>query len=167
MKKALTTLTISSLLSVGFSTLGIPVAIGFSSPELSKPDSFIQLSVDGSDYYAQAQLTSESGNLIVERLRSDEESCATGKPAASYFVRGGVNGLLYPYDCSYLELRGEGISYKFADTSGTERCRGKAIVAFHGSFGQRGEATMIWEVEGAVSGYGCSTVGENYEYIMY
>lgn len=112
---------------------------------------------------ACAQITSESGNLILERLRSYPEACATGKPSDSYFVKGGVSGLLYPSKCDGLP---SGFAeYKFVDTSGTERCTGYASINFAG--GRENLTIMFWEVRGAVSGYSCSTIGERYEYRMY
>jgi hypothetical protein len=108
-----------------------------------------------------ATFVSPDGNLKIRQLRSYQEACATGQPSDSYYVKDGVSGVLYPSECG--QYGSDAAEYKFVDRSGNERCTGKAVIAFGGIYGGGAKAVTYWEIQNAVSGYNCSTIGETYE----
>lgn len=107
-------------------------------------------------------LVSQDGNLKIRQLRSYQEACVTGKPSDSYYLKDGVSGVLYPSQCG--QYGGDIAEYKFIDIGGNERCTGKAVIGL----GEReAEAVTFWEIEDAVSGHVCSTIGKTYEIKMH
>ncbi len=85
-------------------------------------------------------------------------SCSLTRPWGSYQVKQGVAGILIPLDCR--EPGGDSSTSRFIDTSGDERCYGQMYQDW-----TRGIITT-WEVEGAVAGYRCSTIGQTYRIPM-
>jgi|AGSF01.1.fsa_nt_gi hypothetical protein len=108
------------------------------------------------------QFSSSSGDFTMRWLRSHEESCATREPQGYYSLSGGASGLLYPTDCGSSSASGDSAEYRFIDTNGAERCAGSMIMLF----GTRAVKT-IWQIQEAVSGYPCSTLGKSYEVRLY
>ena len=58
-----------------------------------------------------------------------------------------------------------GFYTRFADTSGQERCYGRMHI-YIGDAGFRYGSQTTWQVDGAVRGYRCSTVGKKFELEM-
>jgi len=116
---------------------------------------------------SMATLVSQDGNLKIRQLRSYQDACATGQPSDSYYVQNGVSGILYPSECG--QYGSDVAEYKFVDTSGNERCTGKTVLSYAGGYvnGVRDNRIVtVWEIQNAVSGYKCSTIGETYEITM-
>ena len=88
-------------------------------------------------------LVSQDGNLKMKQLRSYQEAFTTGKPSASYYVKDGVSSVLYPSECNKA-LGNDALEYRFVDTSGNERCTGKAVIAFGGV---EAKAVTYWEIQ--------------------
>ncbi|MGB3508184.1 MAG: VWD domain-containing protein [Microcoleaceae cyanobacterium] len=111
-------------------------------------------------------LVSLDGKLKVRQLRSYQEACATGKPSHSYQLQDSASGFLYPSECNKA-LGNDALEYKFVDTSGNERCRGKAVIGFGGIYGGGAKAVTYWEIQDkASSDSNCSTKGETYKIRM-
>jgi hypothetical protein len=108
------------------------------------------------------EFSSSSGDFTMRWLRSHEESCATREPQGYYSLSGGASGLLYPTDCGSSSAGGDSAEYRFIDTNGAERCAGSMSMLF----GTRAVKT-IWQIQEAVSGYPCSTIGKSYEVRLY
>jgi len=91
-----------------------------------------------------------------------EESCATREPQGYYSLSGGASGLLYPTDSGSSSAGGDSAEYRCIDTNGAERCAESMSMLF----GTRAVKT-IWQIQEAVSGYPCSTLGKSYEMRLY
>jgi hypothetical protein len=95
-------------------------------------------------------LSSPDGSLTVTFQKG---GCSTGKISGTYSTKSDVSGVLYQVDCS---SEGDANFYFFIDTQGSERCYGKMTNAWGG---RNGESTR-WNVQGAVPGYQCPSVGQ-------
>ena len=83
---------------------------------------------------------------------------ATGAISGKYQSKSAVEGILFDAARSTPEPLGDSDvqTFNFVDTKGKERCYGSTSMSSGG--------INIWEVKGAVPGYGCSTVGKTYRF---
>lgn len=109
------------------------------------------------------QWATESGDLTLTVTDRWGRSCASGTAMASYQVRNGSQGLLYPTDCDAgADAARDNIGlYRFEDISGAERCIGSMSFESMTS-GSSTVANTTWVIERSVPGFTCSTVGATY-----
>ncbi len=125
--------------------LGLSASI----PALSPPASAQRL--------ARSEWKSKSGDLVLYVVDRWGRSCAAGTAQATYRVKGGSDGLIYPDDCA----DNSGLA-RFEDTSGAERCVG----AMRFDIVQSGSsvfANSTWVIKGAAPGFRCSTAGQTFK----
>lgn len=118
-------------------------------PALSPPASAQRL--------ARSEWKSESGDLVFYVVDKWGRSCAAGTAQATYRVKGGADGLVYPDDCA----DNSGLA-RFEDTSGAERCVGAMRFNIVRS-GSSVFADTTWVIKDAVPGFRCSTVGQTFK----
>lgn len=109
------------------------------------------------------QWATASGDLTLTIIDRWGRSCASGSAAASFQVRGGSQGLLYPTDCEAgPDAARDNVGlYRFEDIIGTERCEG--LMRFESIASEfSAVADTTWVIERPVRGFVCSTVGETY-----
>lgn len=109
------------------------------------------------------QWATSSGDLTLTIIDRWGRSCASGSAVASYQVRNGAQGLLYPTDCEAgPEAARDNIGlYRFEDITGAERCVGSMRFETNTS-GPSSIADTTWVIERPVQGSVCSTAGETY-----
>jgi hypothetical protein len=110
-----------------------------------------------------AQLVAGDGSLQIRWLRSQQESCTTGKPHGSYSFKKGISGFLYPTQSDCKSPGGDLGKYRFIDTNGSKRCIGSMEIFF----GIGGKADTIWRATSAVPKYSCDRVGKSDKYELY
>lgn len=99
------------------------------------------------------QIVSQSRHLKIEFLKNSK--CIPNQPSATYNASHGISGVLYP-ECSWNNVAQDIYKYRFNDTVGKERCRGRMNLVYGGFDG----IATIWYFDGAISGYKCSLVGK-------